>query len=130
MTGWDAREEAHLNLPTHTACADQWRINGASSGFFFLALHFFDRHIAKFVGVEHLAAIEAFDELGVIFAGYDAYLRVFTDRIHGVTGAARVGMGQIVPGWEVLSTAMLGRAANPPGKLEPCPKWNECRSTM
>jgi hypothetical protein len=55
---------------------------------------------------------------------------VFTDRIHGVTGAARVSMGQIVPGWGRLSTGMLGRATKQPGKLETCPKWNECRSRM
>jgi hypothetical protein len=106
------------------------RISGVSGGFFFLVLHLFDRHIAKFVGVKHLAAFEAFDELGVIFARHDAYLRVFTDRIHGVTGAERVGMGQIVPGWGHLSTGMLRRGANLPGKLEPWPKRNECRSTM
>jgi hypothetical protein len=55
-----------------------------SGGLFFLVLHFLDGHIAKFVGVEHFSAIEAFDKLGVIFARHDAYLGVLADRIHGV----------------------------------------------
>jgi hypothetical protein len=55
-----------------------------SGRFFFLVLHFLDGHIAEFVGIENLAAIEAFDKLGVIFARYDADLGMLTDRIHGV----------------------------------------------
>jgi hypothetical protein len=78
-----------------------------SGGFFFLVLSFLDGHIAKFVGVENLSAIEALDKFSVIFARHNAYLGVLTDRIHGVIGAVRVGMGQIVPGRMRLSTALF-----------------------
>lgn len=63
------------------SAAGRWKKSGR---FFFLVLHFLDGHIAKLVGVEHFSAIETFDKLGVIFARHDAYLRMLTDRIHGV----------------------------------------------
>jgi hypothetical protein len=91
---------------------DKQRVSSAGSGgFFFFVLHFLDGHIAEFVGVEDLSAIEAFDELGVIFARDNADLGMLTDRIHGVIRAVRVGMGQIVPGLGRLSTGMLGGLA-------------------
>ncbi len=96
-----------------------------SGGFFFLVLHFLNGHVAEFVGVEDLSAIEAFDELGVIFSRHDADLGVLTDRIHGVIRAVRVGMGQIVPGQVRLSTGMLEGWQPALVKLGPCPKWNE-----
>jgi hypothetical protein len=84
--------------------ADQCR-RRRSGCFFFLVLGVLDGHIAEFVGVENLSAIEALDKFSVIFARHDAYLGVLTDRIHGVIRAVRVGIGQIVPGRMRLSTA-------------------------
>lgn len=91
------------------AVACQWcdrSGNGGQSGGFFFVLSFLNRHIAKFVGVENLAAIEALDKLGVIFTRYYADLGMLTDRIHGVIRAVRVVLGQIVPAQGRLSTGM------------------------
>ena len=76
--------------------------NGEMSGGFFFVLRFLDGHIAKFVGVEDFTAVEALDKFDVFFAGHNADLRMLTDRIHGVIGAVRVVMGQIVT-WPMAS---------------------------
>ncbi|HEY4050834.1 MAG TPA: hypothetical protein VGM27_28545 [Acidobacteriaceae bacterium] len=48
----------------------------------FLIGSLFDCHIAELIGIEHLAAIQAFDVLYVLFAGYYANLGVFANIVH------------------------------------------------
>jgi hypothetical protein len=50
------------------------------AGFFFDGL--FNLHIAKFIGVKDIATLQAFDILGVVMPGNDAYLGVFADGCH------------------------------------------------
>jgi len=95
------------------------------SGLFFLVLIFLDGHIAEFVGVEDLTAVETLDKFGIFFACDDADLRVLTDRVHGVIGAWEVGIGQIVPGPGRLSTASFHRRGGGAITLNPCRIWNE-----
>lgn len=82
---------------------------GASGGFFlFGVLHFLDRHVAEFVGVEDLSAIEALDEFNIIFACHNPDPWVFADRIHGQFGRqSQLVMGQIVSSPERLSTGFF-----------------------
>ena len=71
-------------MDTHRFMARR-RLGGAgkSGGFFFLVLGLFNLHVAKFVGVKDLSAVQALDKFDVVLARHHADLGVLTDRIHG-----------------------------------------------
>jgi hypothetical protein len=77
-------------------------------GFFLFVLHFLDSHIAKFVGVENFSAVEALDELHIVFARDYPDPGVLANRIHGMVGGKLADMGQIVFPLIRLSTAIFG----------------------
>ncbi len=59
---------------------------------------FLDRHIAELIEIEDLAAILAFDVFNVLFARYDANLRMTANFIHvGMLTLESEILGKIVP---------------------------------
>jgi len=46
----------------------------------------FDAHVLKFAGLENVAAFQAFDELGVIFAAHNLHARVLAGLLVGFVG--------------------------------------------
>ena len=54
----------------------------AESAVFFIVLRFFDCHVAELIRVEDLAALQALDILGVLFARYNAHFWMFAGGVH------------------------------------------------
>jgi hypothetical protein len=89
-----------------TAAFDD-EMSGTRLGCLFFVLHFFNGHIAEFIGVEDFSAIEALDKLDIVFSCYDPDPGVLANRIHGVLTGSLAGMGQIVFAPKRLSTAIF-----------------------